>query len=249
MSGFCVPKTGKSDAYGHQLCKKWNDGRGCVADSHCKKSHVCDVLINPQAICGASNHTRYDHDGPVFGWLQAQRPEDEGSWKARSFWQWYGSPAKSPQTRRDPVPAVQAKKEQAKQEQAKKEQDDPKQGPPWKKSWADDLYYWDRNWKAILYDAARAAHEDEVLRCPAAGCNWNVKVGSKSHMDPDFMFSQHLGAEDIQADDNHPDEDQWNRIWAHITVESEAGGSGDEDDADEEPSGPAAGSTKRPRTR
>jgi len=238
---FCVPKTGKSDAYGHQLCKKWNDGRGCVADSHCAKSHMCDVLITAHTICSSTDHSRYDHDGEVFGWLQAQRTEGPNEWKAKAFWDWYGSPKASPPTRRDPVPAPAAEEEQHTAAVPNKS------GPPWLKSWADELYYWDRSWNAILYDAARVANENEILRCPAYGCNWNMKVNSKSHQTPDWSFSQHLSAWDTQADENHPDEEQWNKIWSRATIGG-ASASSDEP-APREPSGPAAGSTKRPRTR
>ena len=73
-----------------------------------------------------------------------------------------------------------------------------------------------------------------------------MKVGSKSHQSPDWSFSQHLGAYDPQADENHPDEEQWNRIWSRTTIGGDAAG-GSDDPAKQEPSGPSAGSTKRPR--
>ena len=236
---YCTPKTGKSDAFGHQLCKKWNDGRGCVASSHCDKSHVCDVMVSENAICGHTTHSRYEHDGEVFGWLTAQRGDGPAG-KAKLFWEWYGSPAPSPPTRRDPVPAPAAA---AAPHTAAVPN---KVGPPWSKSWADELYYWDRSWNAILYDAARVANDDEILRCPANGCNWNMKVNSKSSQTPDWSFSQHLSAYDTQQDENHPDAEQWDKIWSRTTI-GEASASSDEPPPPQEPSGPAAGSTKRPR--
>jgi hypothetical protein len=198
---------------------------------------MCDVMIAENAICGSTSHSRYDHDGEVFGWLQAQRDDTAGN--AKAFWIWHDSPEASQPTRRDPVPAPAAEEEQHKASVPNKS------GPPWMKTWADELYYWDRSWNAILYDAAKAAYEDEILRCPAEGCNWNMKVSSKSSQTPDWSFSQHLGSWGTQQDENHPDEEQWNKIWARTT----RGGSSSSSDepAPPEPSGPSAGSTKRPR--
>ena len=194
---FCVPKTGRSDSYGYQICKKHNDGRGCVADTHCKKSHVCDVLTSKYSVCGSTEHSRYFHDSIIYGWLPAYRDDVD----ARAFWEYNGSPKPDDPERRDPAPlppgAPDVKEEKS---------EDEEEQHYWTKDHFDDLYYWDRNLRAILYDAAKKAGDSQILKCPAKDCNWSFKLFSTSAVPPEASFKQHLEAK--TEDPEHPDWDQ-----------------------------------------
>ena len=194
---FCVPKTGRSDSYGYQICKKHNDGRGCVADTHCKKSHVCDVLTTKYSVCGSTEHSRYSHDSTVYGWLPAYREDPD----ARALWGYNGSPNPDKPERRDaapPPPGAAAVNEE--------EDDDEEEPMYWTKSHFENLYYWNRNLEAILYDAARKAGDNQILKCPAQGCNWSFKLYSTSAVPPESAFKQHL--ESKTDDPEPPDWDQ-----------------------------------------
>ena len=188
---FCVPKTGRSDSFGHELCKKYNDGRGCVADSHCRKSHVCDVLTDKYSICGATDQSRYYHDGEIYGWLKAFR-EDIG---AQAFWEYHGRPDPDEPERRDPAPPP-----------LRDDESDEEQSEYWTKKHFDNLYYWDRNLRAILWDAAQKASDSQILKCPAKDCSWAFKLFSTSAVPPETAFKMHL--EGKVDDPEHPDWDQ-----------------------------------------
>lgn len=66
MAPCCVPtrtpktkQTGKTDSVGNEICKAWNDRRGC--DKECcpaGKEHICDVLREDGEVCGSFDHTR-----------------------------------------------------------------------------------------------------------------------------------------------------------------------------------------------
>ena len=46
-----------------QLCKPYNDGRGCKSGKSCGMEHRCDVrLEGTNEACGARNHARFSHD-------------------------------------------------------------------------------------------------------------------------------------------------------------------------------------------
>ena len=175
---FCVPKTGRSDSFGHELCKKYNDGGGCVAESHCRKSHVCDVLTDKYTICGATDHSRYFHDGDIYGWLKAFRPDLD----AQAFWEYHGSPDPDAPGRRDPAP----------NRRAAPEIDDEESSEYWTKAHFDSLYYWDRNLNSILWDAAQKASDSQILKCPADDCPWAFKLFSKSSVPPESASRQHI---------------------------------------------------------
>jgi len=46
---------------GKQVCKAFNDQRGCKFGSSCKFANICDVLVNGKG-CGRSDHNRLSHD-------------------------------------------------------------------------------------------------------------------------------------------------------------------------------------------
>ena len=70
----------------------------------------------------------------------------------------------------------------------------------------DDLYYWDRNLRAILWDAVQKASDSQILKCPANDCSWAFKLFSKSAVPPESAFRQHL--ESKVDDPGHPDWEQ-----------------------------------------
>ena len=48
---------------GSQICKSWNDSRGCPKPCASGKAHVCDiVLLKTGAVCGRSDHNRRGHN-------------------------------------------------------------------------------------------------------------------------------------------------------------------------------------------
>ena len=57
-------KTCKMNAAGLQLCKMFNDGRGCQRGSSCTHVHECDVMKADGTACGM-NHPRIYHRGPT----------------------------------------------------------------------------------------------------------------------------------------------------------------------------------------
>ncbi len=44
-----------------QVCKPWNDGRGC-STKNCPDTHGCDVRLPSGRACLAKTHTRMQHD-------------------------------------------------------------------------------------------------------------------------------------------------------------------------------------------
>lgn len=247
MSWFAIPKTGKADAYGYRLCKKWNDGRGCVDPAMFDKSHACDVLIGPNAISGSLEHSRYDHDTEVFGWLPAPSWVSE---EEKAFWEWHGSPEPEQRPSRwDPAPAMKVKGEM-KEEDDEEDEMEPGQEDegvqPWSKNFFSTLYYWDRNWNAILFDAAKKAGPGEILKCTAQLRGWTFPIGSKSAQTPDHCFKSHIASMVWNKEEHHPDAQQWSVIEgspAQLTAPGSASGSA----GSTARTGPASGSTKRPR--
>ncbi len=66
-----APRTAKTaTAKGKEvdLCKHWNDPRGCATPCSRNKTHACDVLVTKDRACG-QNHRRGQHTGPVFGYV------------------------------------------------------------------------------------------------------------------------------------------------------------------------------------
>ncbi|CAE7471996.1 Dnmt3b, partial [Symbiodinium pilosum] len=49
------PRTGR-EVNGMELCKKWNDNRGC--DGTCGKLDACDVMLSDGRICASKKHNR-----------------------------------------------------------------------------------------------------------------------------------------------------------------------------------------------
>ena len=45
---------------GQEICKAWNDARGCTSPCPRGKIHVCDVLVDGR-VCGKSGHARWGH--------------------------------------------------------------------------------------------------------------------------------------------------------------------------------------------
>ena len=48
------PKTGKK-CQGQDMCKKYNDQRGCKSPCPDKKKHCCDVLMGNSTVCGKAH--------------------------------------------------------------------------------------------------------------------------------------------------------------------------------------------------
>lgn len=50
-----------------EVCKAWNDERGCTSRrrGHWPCAHVCNVQIAQHLVCGSSDHNRMDHVCPV----------------------------------------------------------------------------------------------------------------------------------------------------------------------------------------
>ena len=57
-------RTCRFDNQKREVCKFYNDSCTCT-NSACPKRHVCDVMLPDGTICGAYNHARFDHKGPV----------------------------------------------------------------------------------------------------------------------------------------------------------------------------------------
>ena len=57
---FSKYKTATAAVDGKQLCKAYNDNRGCKLGARCTMSHTCDLLIKGLP-CG-QNHGRMNHD-------------------------------------------------------------------------------------------------------------------------------------------------------------------------------------------
>ena len=58
-------KTAEKDAKGIVVCKMFNDRRGCNS-KNCKKSHLCDVIIESGEKCG-QRHRRVEHVAKIHG--------------------------------------------------------------------------------------------------------------------------------------------------------------------------------------
>ena len=58
------PATGTVLPSGKELCKRWNDARGCSGGGKCErgKVHACDVMLLTGAICASTSHNRAQHD-------------------------------------------------------------------------------------------------------------------------------------------------------------------------------------------
>ena len=55
--------TATHTAAGSQICKGWNDSRGCAKPCPNGRSHVCDVVLAKSGtVCGRSDHNRRAHD-------------------------------------------------------------------------------------------------------------------------------------------------------------------------------------------
>ena len=53
------PATGTSLPSGVQICKRWNDARGCPGRKRSQgKAHVCDVLLASGSICASPSRRR-----------------------------------------------------------------------------------------------------------------------------------------------------------------------------------------------
>ena len=50
------PKTAREHK-GLQLCKRWNDNRGCSKED-CQDLHACDVMLGNSKVCASKDHTR-----------------------------------------------------------------------------------------------------------------------------------------------------------------------------------------------
>ena len=63
--GGSVVKTAGS-YQGKQICKRWNDNRGCSSEKSCPSGgkHVCDVLKPNGQPCGSTKHSRQGHKDP-----------------------------------------------------------------------------------------------------------------------------------------------------------------------------------------
>ena len=48
-----------------QLCKSWNDQRGC--SGKCGREHRCDVVLSNNVPCGSKDHRRLHHDPRTHG--------------------------------------------------------------------------------------------------------------------------------------------------------------------------------------
>ena len=58
-------KTVTQSSDGVQVCKRYNDHRGCTT-KQCQFAHICDVLLENNAMCGGK-HKRKDHDSSRHG--------------------------------------------------------------------------------------------------------------------------------------------------------------------------------------
>ena len=65
---------------------------------------------------------------------------------------------------------------------------------------------WDRNLRAILWDAAQKASDSQTIKCPAKDCTWAFKNYSTSAVPPETALRQHL--ESKVDDPGHPDWEQ-----------------------------------------
>ena len=59
--------TGRQNEQGKDLCKFYNDTRGCKTPCPQKKVHACDVYLATGKICGHGGHRRIHHDEKVHG--------------------------------------------------------------------------------------------------------------------------------------------------------------------------------------
>ena len=57
-------KTASKDKWGQDICKGYNDKRGCPDSWTCRKANVCDVMMANGKACGSYNHNRTSHTGP-----------------------------------------------------------------------------------------------------------------------------------------------------------------------------------------
>lgn len=236
-----LPKTGKFDAYGWQICKRFQDGRECYGE-HCQKAHCCDILISANAICGSYEHTRYEHDGPVWEFVHTA---GKGHQVVEDFWNNHGnaqaaSPASVPRPPVSPPPPVAVQRAAALMQEAKEllasaefevptKQEEPSIPEPEEEKYTKDYYselsYWDRNWNAIIFDAAQKADEYTLLHCPADGCSWRFHLNSKASSEPEWSLRQHIQSKVAKKDPEHPDTDAWYRI-ANSTRSLESSTSG-----------------------
>eukprot|EP00973_Karenia_brevis_P016006 2188166-Karenia_brevis.AAC.1 len=56
-------RTRKFTNDGKEICKRFNDARGCVVPG-CTNAHVCDIQLPSGLTCGSSSHHRLTHTGP-----------------------------------------------------------------------------------------------------------------------------------------------------------------------------------------
>lgn len=62
------PATANHLPSGVELCKRWNDARGCTKTPCPKgKAHACDVLLVTGLVCASTSHSRNEHDPGVHG--------------------------------------------------------------------------------------------------------------------------------------------------------------------------------------
>jgi len=54
-------KTSKWSADNQEICRKWNDPRGCKHKCPAGFLHICDVVLSSGKVCGAKSHSRIGH--------------------------------------------------------------------------------------------------------------------------------------------------------------------------------------------
>ena len=62
--------TGKISRGGKtQMCKPWNDARGCPEPCPKMQKHKCDILVAKAQVC-EGDHKREQHTGPIYGYFR-----------------------------------------------------------------------------------------------------------------------------------------------------------------------------------
>ena len=51
---------------GKEVCKKFNDQRGCSRSCPDNRLHSCDALNQQGQVCGSTSHSRKNHPNPRF---------------------------------------------------------------------------------------------------------------------------------------------------------------------------------------
>eukprot|EP00973_Karenia_brevis_P067784 9430718-Karenia_brevis.AAC.1 len=62
MYGLTI-KTRRTSSSGKEICKMWNDNRGCH-NSSCPHLHICDAMLPNGRACESKDHNRAGHTGP-----------------------------------------------------------------------------------------------------------------------------------------------------------------------------------------